>query len=182
MNIVIVTLKLGGLCSVVRSACFSSRLACHLLQSSPDPLACLYIAMAAKPSTAAEKALHKIQEQVTCGICLEPYTQPKLLKCFHVFCEKCLQSLVRAGRQSVTCPHCRQETPLVEGGVSALQGAFYIHYLFDIQDALQKVSSSARNTMQLASAALVGLCVSAAWRYIRTGTNSPPTTSLTWRH
>ena len=98
--------------------------------------------MAAKPSTAAEKALHKIQEQVTCGICLEPYTQPKLLKCFHVFCEKCLQSLVRGRSQSVTCPHCRQETPLAVGGVSALQGAFYIHYLFDIQDALQKVSSS----------------------------------------
>ena len=98
--------------------------------------------MAAKPSTAAEKALHKIQEQVTCGICLEPYTQPKLLKCFHVFCEKCLQSLVRGGRQSVTCPHCRQETPLAVGGVAGLQGAFYIHYLFDIQDALQKVSSS----------------------------------------
>ena len=98
--------------------------------------------MASKPSTAAEKALHKIQEQVTCGICLEPYTQPKLLKCFHVFCEKCLQSLIRGGRQSVACPHCRQETPLAVGGVSALQGAFYIHYLFDIQDALQKVSSS----------------------------------------
>ena len=98
--------------------------------------------MAAKPSTAAEKALHKIQEQVTCGICLEPYTQPKLLKCFHVFCEKCLQSLVRGGRQSVTCPHCRQETALAVGGVAGLQGAFYIHYLFDIQDALQKVSSS----------------------------------------
>ena len=98
--------------------------------------------MAAKPSTAADKALHKIQEQVTCGICLEPYTQPKLLKCFHVFCEKCLQSLVRGGGQSVTCPHCRQETPLAVGGVAGLQGAFYIHYLFDIQDALQKVSSS----------------------------------------
>ena len=98
--------------------------------------------MAAKPSTAAEKALHKIQEQVTCGICLEPYTQPKLLKCFHVFCEKCLQSLVRGGRQSVTCPHCRQETALAVGGVAGLQGAFYIHYLFDIQDALQKLSSS----------------------------------------
>ena len=28
------------------------------------------------------------------------------------------------------------------GGVSKLQGAFYIHYLFDIQDALKKVNSS----------------------------------------
>ena len=102
-------------------------------------------AMATKPSTAAEKSLQKIQDQVTCGICLEPYTQPKLLKCFHVFCEKCLQSLVRrskAQEQSLACPHCHQDTALPASGVQGLQGAFYIHYLFDIQDALQKVSSS----------------------------------------
>ncbi|CAI8043653.1 E3 ubiquitin-protein ligase TRIM71 [Geodia barretti] len=35
----------------------------------------------------------KIQDQVTCGICLEPYKQPRLLKCFHVYCEQCLQRL-----------------------------------------------------------------------------------------
>ncbi|CAI8022665.1 E3 ubiquitin-protein ligase TRIM71, partial [Geodia barretti] len=100
--------------------------------------------MAAKPSTAAEKALQKIQDQVTCGICLEPYKQPRLLKCFHVYCEQCLQRLVRGGRegQSLPCPQCRQDTPLPVGGVPGLQGAFYIHYLFDIQDALKKVSSS----------------------------------------
>ena len=101
--------------------------------------------MAAKPSTAAEKALQKIQDQVTCGICLEPYTQPKLLKCFHVFCEKCLQSVVhrsKAQEQNLTCPQCRQDIELPASGVPGLQGAFYIHYLFEIQDALQKVSSS----------------------------------------
>ena len=100
--------------------------------------------MAAKPSTAAEKALQKIQDQVTCGICLDPYKQPRLLKCFHVYCEQCLQRLVRGGRegQSLPCPQCRQDTPLPVGGVLGLQGAFYIHYLFDIQDALKKVSSS----------------------------------------
>ncbi|CAI8029638.1 E3 ubiquitin-protein ligase TRIM71, partial [Geodia barretti] len=100
--------------------------------------------MATKPSTAAEKALQKIQDQVTCGICLEPYKQPRLLKCFHVYCEQCLQRLVRGGQegQSLPCPQCRQDTLLPVGGVSGLQGAFYIHYLFDIQDALKKVSSS----------------------------------------
>ena len=97
--------------------------------------------MAAKPSTAAEKALQKIQEQVTCGICLDSYKQPKLLKCFHVYCEQCLQCLVRGGA-GLPCPQCRKVTPLPVGGVSDLQGAFYIHYLFDIQDALKKVSSS----------------------------------------
>ena len=98
--------------------------------------------MAANPSTAAEKALQKIQDQVTCGICLEPYKQPRLLKCFHVFCEECLQRLVRQEGQTLPCPQCRQVTPLPAGGVPELQGAFYIHYLFDIQDALEKVSST----------------------------------------
>ena len=100
--------------------------------------------MAAKPSTAAEKALQRIQDQVTCGICLEPYKQPRLLKCFHVFCEQCLQRLVGGEEegQSLPCPQCRQDTPLPVGGVPKLQGAFYIHNLFDIQDTLKKVSSS----------------------------------------
>ena len=95
--------------------------------------------MAAKPSTAAEKALQKIQDQVTCGVCLEPYKQPKLLKCHHVFCEQCLQRLVGGGRQqrSVKCPQCRQETPLPEDGCSGLQGAFHVNSLFDIKDALR---------------------------------------------
>ncbi|CAI7992481.1 Tripartite motif-containing protein 45 [Geodia barretti] len=52
--------------------------------------------------------------------------------------------MVRKGRkgQSLPCPQCRQDTPLPEGGVPGLQGAFYIHNLFDVHDALKKVSSS----------------------------------------
>ena len=96
--------------------------------------------MAAKPSTAAEKALQKIQDQVTCGICLEPYKQPRLLKCFHVFCEQCLKDLVKREGQSLPCPQCRQDTPLPVGGVPDLQGAFYIHSLFDIKGALSSTS------------------------------------------
>ena len=98
--------------------------------------------MAAKPSTAAEKALQKIEDRVTCGICLEPYKQPRLLQCFHVYCEQCLQRLVKREGQSLPCPQCRQVTPLPVGGVSKLQGAFYVHYLFEVEDALKKVNSS----------------------------------------
>ena len=95
--------------------------------------------------TAAEKALQKIQDQVTCGICLSAYKKPKLLTCFHVFCEQCLQAIPAGGqKESIACPNCRQETVLPDSGVEGLQGAFYIHYLFDIRDALQKVSSRDR--------------------------------------
>ena len=87
--------------------------------------------MAAKPSTAAKEALQKIQEQVTCGICLDFYKQPKLLKCCHVYCQECLQRLV-GRRAGLPCPQCRKVTPLPVGGVENLQGAFHHNALLDI--------------------------------------------------
>ena len=96
------------------------------------------------PST--KQALEKLEEQLTCGICLEPYADPKMLQCFHVFCEKCLQPLARKSPQgqAISCPNCRHLTPLPQNGVPGLQGAFLIHNLFDIQDTLQKVSAPAK--------------------------------------
>ena len=71
--------------------------------------------------------------------------QPKLLKCFHIFCEKCLQSLGSQG-QSLTCPYCHQDTELPASGVSGLQAAVYIHHLLDFQYTLQKLNSSDQTT------------------------------------
>ena len=82
--------------------------------------------MATKSSTPTEEALRKIQDQVTCGICLEKCKQPKLLKCFHAFCEQCLQPLERAGK--FRCPKCRKTRSLPEGGVQGLEGAFISTY------------------------------------------------------
>ena len=99
------------------------------------------LAMAAKECSATEKALQQINEKVTCAICLEPYTQAKHLKCFHVYCMKCIQPLAHKGSegQSVTCPQCSQITMLPPSGVQGLQGAFYIESLLEIQDTIQKV-------------------------------------------
>ena len=106
--------------------------------------------MAGKECSATEKALQKIEERVTCAICLEPYTQAKLLKCFHVYCMKCVQPLAREGPegQSVICPQCRQTTVLPPSGVLGLQGAFYIEHLLEIQDTLQKVNSNDKTQCQ----------------------------------
>ena len=84
-----------------------------------------------------------MEDQLTCAICLESYQDPKLLSCFHVFCSKCLQPLVKQGRrgqQTVQCPNCRQPTTLPQSGVPGLQGAFHVHHLFDIQSTLKKVT------------------------------------------
>ena len=105
--------------------------------------------MAELPSS-AEKALQKLKEQLTCPVCLEHYKNPKLLQCFHVFCEGCLQALLarNSQQQQVDCPNCRQPTPLPENGVPGLRGAFLVHHLFDIHDTLEKVSAPAKAQCQ----------------------------------
>ena len=99
----------------------------------------------AETQAVAEQALKKLEDQLTCAICLDAFKDPKLLQCFHVYCKDCLQRLVirqdvdSQGQLSLTCPTCRQSTLLPATGVSGLQSAFHIHHLFEIQEALEKV-------------------------------------------
>ncbi|XP_064385508.1 tripartite motif-containing protein 2-like [Halichondria panicea] len=95
--------------------------------------------MAERPS-AAQEALSKVEDQLSCLVCLEPYTNPRLLSCFHVYCQHCLDDIVAHNRQGqLECPKCRRPTPLPPIGVSGLQAAFNVHHLFDIQETLKKV-------------------------------------------
>ena len=96
--------------------------------------------MATHP-TVTEQALRKLEDQLTCGICLDSYTEPKLLQCFHVFCKQCLERLVVRDRQglSLQCPSCRRSTLLPPTSVSGLQTAFYLNNLFEVRDAIEKV-------------------------------------------
>ena len=99
----------------------------------------------AESQAVAKQALEKLEDQLTCAICLDAFKDPKLLQCFHVYCKDCLQRLVvtdRQGQLSLRCPTCRQSTLLPPAtGVSDLQPAFHIHHLFEIQDALEKVKA-----------------------------------------
>ena len=101
--------------------------------------------MMAESHGVAKQALKKLEDQLTCAICLDAFKDPKLLQCFHVYCKDCLQRLViqdRQGQLSLRCPTCRQSTLLPPAtGVSDLQPAFHIHHLFEIQDALEKVKA-----------------------------------------
>ena len=97
----------------------------------------------AESQAVVKEALQKLEDQLTCAICLDAFKDPKLLQCFHVYCKDCLQRLVvtdRQGQLSLCCPTCRQSTLLPPAtSVSDLQAAFHIHHLFEIQDALKKV-------------------------------------------
>ena len=96
-----------------------------------------------KSQVVAKKALKKLEDQLTCAVCLEDFKHPKLLQCFHVYCKDCLKPLVvqdKQGQLSLCCPTCRQSTLLPPGStVSDLQPAFHIHHLLEIQEALEKL-------------------------------------------
>ena len=95
----------------------------------------------AESQKAAKKALRKLDDQLTCAICLDTYNNPRVLPCLHVFCEDCLGRLVLrdAANFTATCPNCRRETQLPQGGVADLPAAFYINHLFEVRDTLEKV-------------------------------------------
>ena len=97
----------------------------------------------AESRAVAKQAIKKLEDQLTCAICLDDLKNPKLLQCFHVYCKDCLQRLVvqdQQGQLSLSCPTCRQSTVLPQAtGVSGLQSAFNVHHLLEIKDALEKV-------------------------------------------
>ncbi|KAK7492581.1 hypothetical protein BaRGS_00016247, partial [Batillaria attramentaria] len=59
-----------------------------------------------------------VRSKLECAICLEPYRRPKLLPCFHTFCQACLQS-VAGTSPSFPCPACRAPV-IVPPGESGL--------------------------------------------------------------
>ena len=96
----------------------------------------------------AEQAIKRLEEQLNCSICLDTFTDPKLLQCFHVYCQQCLVPLgVRdqQGQLSLTCPTCRQVTPIPPSGVAGLQSAFHINHLLEIQDSVKKLQNPPAN-------------------------------------
>ena len=101
--------------------------------------------MAEKPSETVAKsaALNKLEDRLTCAICLGTFKDPKMLQCFHVYCKACLKPPViqdRQGQLAIICPTCRQSTILPPAkDVSNLPSAFHVHHLFDIKEAVEKL-------------------------------------------
>ena len=93
----------------------------------------------------AEKVLEKLEEQLNCSICLDTYTDPKLLQCFHIYCRQCLVPLVnrdQRGQLGLTCPICRQVTPIPGRGVAGLQSAFHINRFLEIKESFQNPAAT----------------------------------------
>nr|XP_006814333.1 PREDICTED: tripartite motif-containing protein 2-like [Saccoglossus kowalevskii] len=66
-----------------------------------------------------------------CPICLERFVKPKILPCFHSFCESCLASDA-ARRKKPKCPLCRKFFMIPRGGVQVLADNHLLNNILDL--------------------------------------------------
>ena len=84
--------------------------------------------------------LHNLHEEVSCSVCMSPFTNPKILPCFHTFCLHCLNELQRTSGKhgEITCPECRKKFQVPGSGYPKdLPANFRMNSLLDVM-AIQK--------------------------------------------
>ena len=103
----------------------------------------------AERNTSSTQALKKLEEQLTCPICLEQFTNPKILPCFHSFCLHCLQGVAPElveGNLCLPCPTCRSPCPNPDKGLASLPPSFVINNLSEVYGLMKKVSGDQQTT------------------------------------
>ncbi|XP_034644982.1 zinc finger protein RFP-like isoform X2 [Trachemys scripta elegans] len=57
---------------------------------------------------AAEDPVENLQEEATCPVCLEYFTEPVTLECGHNFCRACISQFWEGSDTAASCPQCRE--------------------------------------------------------------------------
>ncbi len=73
-------------------------------------------------------SLKQLKAEVTCALCSDGYSEPKVLSCLHIYCKDCIVKLALEDGMSkpFSCPKCACETVLPEVGVAGLKSASFI--------------------------------------------------------
>ncbi len=88
-----------------------------------------------------KKSLEDLERDITCAVCQERYTEPKLLPCLHYYCKKCILQLAHrtASQRPFSCPECRKETTLPEDSVDGLKTAFFVYRMQSMYSTVERV-------------------------------------------
>ena len=86
------------------------------------------------------KSLEDFEREVTCAICLEHYTEPKVLPCLHYYCKKCILKLALKNNP-FSCPDCRKVTKVTVGKEDELPPAHFINRLEELLTKQKKALS-----------------------------------------
>ena len=70
--------------------------------------------MASGGTVPVEKEWQQIEEEITCSICGDLFTDPKTIACLHTFCKRCIEKSIESNKKMasiVCCPLCRAPLP-----------------------------------------------------------------------
>lgn len=86
------------------------------------------------------RSFKKLEEELTCEVCLKIYQDPKTLPCHHSFCLKCLEEIPKQRDEltssSIKCPLCRSPAQIPLQGVAGFHPAFHINNLKDVYNLM----------------------------------------------
>ena len=100
-----------------------------------------------------EKSVEDLEKEITCAICQEHYTEPKVLSCLHYYCKQCVYRLaLRTGLDKpFSCPECRKDTTLPQGSVDNLPTAFFVNRLKELHSKMERAHGKVDAKCELCS-------------------------------
>eukprot|EP00057_Strongylocentrotus_purpuratus_P012677 XP_011667151.1 PREDICTED: E3 ubiquitin-protein ligase TRIM56-like [Strongylocentrotus purpuratus] len=90
----------------------------------------------------AAQSVENLNEKLVCAVCQNTLKNPKLLACFHAFCEECLKQgdQIEVCSGELKCPECSTVTDLPEEGVAGLDWNPLVCRLVEVLQAKKKAS------------------------------------------
>lgn len=85
---------------------------------------------------ASSAIITELEGITECPICAEIYDDPRTLPCLHTYCLKCIEKYAEDGepKTKMTCPVCRSEFVMPEGGASCLRKNFFMEKMKRIRE------------------------------------------------
>ncbi|XP_048578185.1 uncharacterized protein LOC116612999 isoform X1 [Nematostella vectensis] len=93
--------------------------------------------------TKMTSASRRLEDEVTCSICIEHFNDPRVLPCLHSFCRHCLEELAvhSEGRGKLVCPLCKAEFQISPADVPSLKVNFMINSIISVLPLLTSEDS-----------------------------------------
>src|ERR1043165_9303037 len=88
-----------------------------------------------------EKAATQLQEITECSICMNVFTDPRMLPCIHTFCFECLKRTAETDQKKpgdkMPCPLCRKAFIIAADGINGVKKNFFMENLLQYKTTLQ---------------------------------------------
>src|SRR6218665_494124 len=95
---------------------------------------------------AKETATNQLREITECPICMNVFTDPRMLPCIHTFCLDCLKRINETAQKGAgdkfPCPLCRKEFLIPADGINGVPTNFFLENLLQYKLTLEMGSAS----------------------------------------